>query len=141
MRPQQILSMPIHDPGFRPDLDGRAVHARQAAANNEPYYTSMEPAAAHDVASGQQTLHVRSAQGSGDSRREFFVVGRPEGGGYQVWHVEPAPDDPSERQELYESLGLEAEDAWGGVSSHFATTACEAAELARRAYSIVAGLG
>ncbi|MEV8476189.1 hypothetical protein [Streptomyces sp. NPDC051173] len=64
--------------------------------------------------------------------REFFVVGRDEADGYEVWHVEEAPADPFDAQELWDELSWDAYDAFGGVSPIFAVSHAHAAGIARR---------
>ncbi|GAA0464625.1 hypothetical protein ACFQ2B_40560 [Streptomyces stramineus] len=64
--------------------------------------------------------------------REFFVVGTDEVDGYEVWHIEEAPADPLDSQELYDELSWDAYDAFGGVSPVFAISHAHAAGIARR---------
>jgi hypothetical protein len=63
--------------------------------------------------------------------RPFFVVGQWSGADIEVWAVQEAPRDDSERSEMWEEYCLEAEEAFGSVEVVYAASAGEAEVNAR----------
>ncbi|MFC8895832.1 hypothetical protein [Streptomyces cinereoruber] len=65
--------------------------------------------------------------------RAYFVIGQWMGGGcIDIWRVEKAPSDPTERSRLHDEYSEDAEDAFGSVEIVYATSEDTAAERARQ---------
>jgi len=83
---------------------------------------------------------LRARRAGHPIEREYAVVGQTRGTVYDVWHVEPTPTDPFARNELLEQLGLDAAEAFGGISTVYATDPADAAARTRREQARLAGL-
>lgn len=55
--------------------------------------------------------------------REFIIVGQDSGTSFTLWDVAPAPADPTKRDMALEEIGIDAHDAFGDVSTEYATNA------------------
>ncbi|MFD9464271.1 hypothetical protein [Streptomyces sp. NPDC060027] len=64
--------------------------------------------------------------------RPFFVIGQWSSPDLTVWRVQEAPDDPAQRAAAHEELGMDAEEAFGGVEIVYAASAEDAEATARR---------
>lgn len=68
-----------------------------------------------------QTTTETAAQGADEI--EFIIAGSYLGASYTLWDVAPCPTDPAKRAVALEELGVEAYDAFGTVTTMFATSA------------------